>query len=108
MDVLDPLRLAAELTRTGEVWAEAEAAAQLLEETRKAVLAQIATRHDGSEAARDRMAHADAGYFEHVEKMVAARRAANLAKVRWIAVQTKLDMIRTAESSRRAEMRMAG
>ena len=100
-------RLYADLLETGETWADAQAAADLLTETRKPLLAELATQAmEKSEAARERLALAAPTYYQHVVKMVDAQHAANKAKVRYVAVQTLAEMLRTKESTRRAEMDM--
>ena len=100
-------RLYADLLETGETWADAQAAADLLTETRKPLLAELATQAmEKSEAARERLALAAPTYYQHVVKMVDAQHAANRAKVRYVAVQTLAEMLRTKESTRRAEMNM--
>jgi len=97
-DVYERFRLA------GENWANAEHAAQLLEETRKAVRAQIMTAFgDMSVNKAEMLAEADPGYFEHLQKMVDARRDANKARVNYDAIRAWVELVRSAEASKRAE-----
>ena len=44
--------------------------------------------------------------LEHVRKMVEARRKANQAKVEFEGIKTHMNLTRTYEASRRAEMQM--
>lgn len=104
----DPDKLFADLIEAGESWADREAAAQILEETRKPLLHKIGTESDQkAESARERVAYASADYDEHVHKMVDARQQANRAKVKYAAIQVLTELLRTRESTRRAEMGMA-
>lgn len=97
------------LVDLGEDWADKDAAASLLEETRKTLLAQLAAGVRASvksqaEAENYALAHYD--YNGHVEAMVEARRVANRAKVNYDAAKVWVEMARTAEATRRTEMRM--
>ena len=104
---LDGTRVYAELVATGTEWAEADAAASLLEETKKVTLAELKTRSgEKSDAARETEALASAPYRGHVEAMVAARRAANLARVKYDATKTLAEMRRTEAATRRVEMQL--
>lgn len=97
-EVYEKFRLA------GESWADKESAASLLEETRKAVRSQIMTAFgDMSVNKAEMLAEADPAYSEHLHKMVEARRIANTAKVNYDAIRVWVDMVRSAEASKRAE-----
>lgn len=105
---LDPARAYAEIISTGESWADAEAGASLLEETRKSVLAELKLRSDEkSDAARETVALASHNYRTHVETMVEARHKANLARVRYEAARTLAELRRTEAATRRVEMQLA-
>jgi hypothetical protein len=63
----------------------------------------------GSSVARaEAEAKASPAYQEHIDGMVAARAAANRAKVKLDAARAWFDAWRTQESTKRAEMHMAG
>ena len=103
----DPNELRQRLVDLGTAWAEANGAADLLEESRKSVLAQYALKMPGkSMAERESMALACEEYREHFRAMVSARTKANRARVEYDGARKWLDMVRTLESSRRAEMGM--
>ena len=103
----DPNELRQRLVDLGTAWAEANGAAELLEEGRKSVLAQYALKMPGkSMAERESMALACDEYREYFRAMVSARTKANRAMVEYRAAQTWIEMVRTLESSRRAEMGM--
>lgn len=102
----NPNEITERLRLAGEEWADCEAAASLLEETRKTVLAELMNQVEGSVAARESTALADPVYRLHLTNMVNARREANRAKVRFDSAKAWIELTRTAESSRRAEMRL--
>lgn len=100
----EPEKIYHQIVAAGEEWTDKDAAANLLEETRKTVLAELVNSSGaGSVAARESAALADAAYKLHVTKMVAARKEANRAKVKYDAVRVLAEMRRTQESTRRAE-----
>lgn len=105
---LDPDRIYQNLIDAGDAWAEADAAASLLEETRKSVLAKIQLECDAASiAAKEMYALADPEYRKHVEGAVSARKAANKAKVKYDSAKVLAELRRTQESTRRAEMNLA-
>lgn len=105
---MDPLKLQNEIIRAGEDWADKEAAASLLEETRKSVLAKCMNdAASTSIAGKEMHALADPEYRQFVEGMVSARKAANKARVRYDSAKIYAELQRTAESTKREEMRMS-
>lgn len=99
----DPQAIYQKLVEAGEDWADKEAAADLLEETRKTVLAELKNGFTGSDAERERNALAEPAYKLHITKMNAARREANRSKVRYDSMKVLAEMRRTQESTRRME-----
>ena len=104
--ILNPDKVYAELIEAGEAWADADAAANLLEEGRRPCLAQLMCEVQGSRAEAEQMALASRTYGDYLVKMVAARKEANIARVRYGAVQTLAELRRTQESTRRQEMKL--
>ena len=102
----DPERIYHNIVQAGDEWVDKESAADLLEETRKTVLAELVNKSEGSMAARESEAFASPVYKLHVTNMVAARKEANRARMRYEAVKVLADMRRSQESTRRAEMRL--
>lgn len=101
----DPAKFAQSIVARGELWADAEAAADLLEETRSTLLAKITKEHFELPAWKaEAAAKADPRYEDHVTKMVDARRLANLARVRYDGAKAMGEFARSAESTRRAEL----
>lgn len=95
------------LVDLGEDWADKDSAANLMEETRKTVLAELSAKsrpNCKSHAEAENAALADAAYAEHIRGMVEARRVANRAKVNYDAARVWVEMARTAEATRRHEM----
>lgn len=101
----DPDRFYSSVIEAGNDWADKNAAADLLEESKKSVLAELSTQAaGGSNAAKEAAALADASYRLHVTNMVAARREANRARVKYDAMKMLAELRRSQESTRRAEM----
>lgn len=102
-------RLSESIDTLGKDWADKQHAANLLEETKTIVRAEIAnrirsehphmTRRDAEIAAL-----VSAHYRDHVNSMVNAKRDANIARVNLEAVRARFEAMRTAEVSRRAEV----
>jgi hypothetical protein len=96
-----------EAESAGYAWADAKAAAQALEETRKSVLAQAMRSHlsEGLPTNKaETLALADEAYVEFITKMVKAGHAADRARVRWDILRTRIELIRTNASTERAAM----
>lgn len=107
--MIDHDKITQRLVQAGEAWAEAEAAAQLLEETRKPlkgnIMAELLAAGKAITAAES-LAYADTRYADHVKQMVQARHAANKAKVRYDSGKIFTELLRTKEATRRSEMQL--
>lgn len=102
---MNPDQIYEAIVKAGEDWADAEAAASMLEETRKSVLANLMNGASAaSAAAKEMLALADPEYRSFVESMVTARKAANKARVRYDSAKVLAELRRSQESTRRAEM----
>lgn len=99
----DPEAIYRRLEAAGEDWVDKNAAAEILEETKKTVLAERMAEFQGSTAERERNALADSVYKLHLTNMVMARKEANRARVKYDSVRVLAEMRRTQESTRRAE-----
>ena len=104
MSDFDPDAIYQKLVDAGEEWTDKDAAANLLEETKKTLLAELMTGLTGPNTERERCALADPIYGLHLKNMVAARKDANRAKVRYDSMKVLAEMRRTEASTRRAEM----
>lgn len=104
---MDAEKIYDSITKAGEDWADKQAAADLLEETRKSVLAKLMIEADSTtQAGREMHALAEPKYREFVEGMVSARKAANKARVRYDSAKVLAELRRSEESTRRAEMNL--
>ena len=102
-----PEELAATMEGLGSDWADKEAAANLLEETRKSIRAKLVLKYlPGAKAINkaEAMAEADAEYMKHIADMVDARRQATRARVKYDSYKIQIELIRSSESTRRAEL----
>jgi hypothetical protein len=104
---MDAEKIYAQVIKAGEDWADAEAAASLLEETKRSVLARLKNECPAaSDAAKEMYALAEPDYKKHIGDMIAARRAANKARVRYDSSKILAELRRSEESTRRAEMNL--
>lgn len=88
-------------------WVEKDSAANLLEETKSAVLSQMMARlGDIPVSHAERTVKSSDEWMDFVTKMVRAREAANLAKVRCEFIKMKFSEWQSANANRRAEMRL--
>lgn len=117
----DPHKLTADVIKSGEEWADQDAAAASLEETKKTLLAQLMLdyiQNGGSGAMGEKpkpmpasqaemRALADERYQQHLELMVQARREANRKRVRYDLGKMKLELIRSLQATLRNEIRIS-
>lgn len=106
---MNPDQIYRNLVTAGEEWADMNAAADILEESKKPVLSEITLGHlqtSKSVAEADTKAQASKEYREHLKAMVAARRAANRARVTYDSAKTLAELRRTEAATRRAEMQL--
>jgi hypothetical protein len=93
-----------QLNETGDAWVDKNAAAEILEETKKTVLAELMNALEGPKTEREARALADPTYKLHLTNMVTARKEANRARVKYDSMKVLAEMRRTEASTRRAEM----
>lgn len=106
---IDADALCDEAESAGMAWADAKAAADALEETKKSVLAQAMTGYMAEGMAGNKAeAHAlaDDAYVDFIRKMVAAGKARDRARVRYDILRTRIELLRTNASTERAAMSM--
>lgn len=104
MSDFNPEAIYQKLNETGDAWVDKNAAAELLEETKKTVLAEFICGYDsGPLAIREKRALSEPAYKLHIANMVAARKEANRARVKYDSMKVLAEMRRTQESTRRAE-----
>lgn len=105
----NPRELYDRVITTGEDWADKKAAYDLLDDSTKSVLAQLTgdrLPQEKSYAAAEGQARASSAFREHLAAVAAARRAFLVAQVRYDGAKMFVDLRRTQESNRRAEMRL--
>lgn len=111
----DPETLVEKVISAGEDWADKDAAASALEETKRTLLAALAMEYASKPTASGKplpqtqaesRALSDVRYKEHLEHMVQARRQANRARVRYDLGRMKLELMRSWMATARNEMRM--
>lgn len=108
MSQINPDKIHEKLVRAGHDWSEAEAIAELMEETKRIVISQLAAEcTESSMTAKEAYAHRHPEYKAHIEKMVNARKMANKARVEWISGQKWADLKQTQSANDRATMRSA-
>lgn len=95
--LIDGNKARQELLEAGEDWADKNAAAQLLEDTKSSFLSEliqgiIKADPKCSFAKAESEAKAEPDYQNHINKMVEARRVANKAKVRLDAAKALLEI----------------
>lgn len=106
---IDTDALCDEAESAGLAWADAKAAYEALEQTRKSVLAQGMKSHleDGMATNKaETMALADESYVDFLQSMVKAGHAADRARVRYDVLKTRIELLRTNASTERAAMSM--
>lgn len=95
------------LVKLGEEWADKDAAANALEESYRTVKAEALLDADGNTVSeREAQMLIDGRVAEHRDKMIEAKRESNRAKVRYDIGRVRVELMRTLESTRRAEMAM--
>ncbi len=92
----------------GVDWADKEAAAQLLEDTKSALLAQWETElGDIPKNRAEQTVKSSQRWMDQIEKIVEARRLANIAKVNLDVVRMRAWEHSNKEATQRAEMRLS-
>lgn len=102
---MSPDEIYEKMVAAGNEWADLNAAAEALEEGLKSVKAQLMVSSTHTTAAGKEMeALADESYRAYVKQMTNARKLANRAKVKFDSIKAWIELYRSAESTRRAEM----
>lgn len=102
----DLVRFAVESEKTGLEWADASALYDQLEDLKKVILSEAMPKQSKlgakmSQSEKEQIALSSEAYRKHLDGLAAARRAANIAKVKYVAAQAKLDAVRTLLSNKR-------
>lgn len=95
-----------QLYRAGMDWADKNAAANLLEETKSATLSQMMSQHSTLPISRaEMMVKSSAEWMQFIQKMVDARHKADLAKVRLEYLRARFQEWQSAEANHRVQAR---
>lgn len=100
--LLDASKLAAELRKRGDEWADTDAAFKALDDATKTILAEVFLGTDGTMAEREAKARASQTVKDHMKDVNEARQKANRARVAYDVYRTYVEMNRTNASSQRA------
>lgn len=105
---LDDNQTWAELYRlAGEAWADLDAAANLLEDTKSSVMAQRQAELGDIPVNRaEQIVKASPSWIEHIQVIVEARKKANYAKVNLEAVKMEFMIYNNREANARTEARL--
>lgn len=104
---MDTNEIFEKLEQAGMDWADKNAAADILEETKYSVLSECMGLHiEDSNAAAETKARRDPKFKNHLSVMVAARKEANKAKVKYESIKTWIDLRRTEEATERAKINL--
>lgn len=104
---IDPSEVYERFRKAGNDWAILNGLASLLEERRKPVRALIMVSYgEMSVNKAEMLAEADEKYMSHIEKMVKARTEADKARADYDAIKAWVELVRSAESTRREEMKL--
>lgn len=88
-------------------WVDADAAASLLEDTKSAVLSQrMQALAEMPVSKAEAIVKSSPEWQDHIEKMVAARKQANLLKVQLEYLRMKFSEWQSHEATKRQEMRL--
>lgn len=121
LNSFNPDDISRQIIEAGERWSDTDAAASLLEETRKSLLAKLTLQYveEGvpsskpgvppkpmSQTQAEAKALADERYQLHIRQMVDARKEANTARVRYDTGKLKVELLRSLQATLRQEMFM--
>ena len=103
----DNLPLSEQFRIVAKSWVDADAAANLLEETKSAVLARMMLSMGDMPVSRAEMqVKGSEEWREFISKMVEAREKASLLKVKMEYIRMRFHEWQSMEASKRAEMRL--
>ncbi len=106
---LDPAAIAHDIDEHGSDWAKKKHAADLLERSTTAVLAQLTNEQRRLDITLSRkeaedLAKGSKEYLDHIYASADARLASNLARVKYEAAQARFEALRSLEATKRTEI----
>lgn len=112
MKTIDPEKVFHKVNAAGQEWVEAQAKAQLYEDSEKSELSTITMNKlkagATSMAQAEAMARSDPDFKDYVKTKVLARKEANEAKVRYESAKIWWEAMRTQAATLRNELSMTG
>ena len=93
-----------EIQKVGKLYAVAKANADMLEESKKSVLASEASQYDWSEAYRERMARKSVKYKDFLKWWQQSKQKELELKYELIALQAQFDYFRSMNSVKKKEI----
>jgi len=107
MDAENNLPLSEQFRIVAKKWVDADAAANILEETKSAFLSkQMLSLGDMAVSKAEMLVKGSSIWHEHVTSMVKAREQASLLKVQMEYIRMKFHEWQSHEATRRAEMKL--
>lgn len=97
------------LLESGITWADTKSAFQALDSASSSVLADLTQFHrsaDISRAEAETIARASSAYKDHLNSVAAANKSYLRAEVKYKSLQVLIELRRSEESSRRAELKL--
>ena len=109
--LIDSDRMYHALVRAGEDWADKRSAYQLLEKNSKSILADLTKGFmndyaDRSKTEAEMEALASTAYRQHLQSVCDALKAYLRSEVRYDSLKTLVELRRSEESTRRAELQL--
>jgi len=102
-------KMYAKLLEVGDTWADAKAAWQALDDASSPVLADLTMTYLGNGGSRieaETLAKRSTQYRDHLTSVALAHKAFLRAQVRYDSLRTLIELRRSEESTRRAEMQL--
>ena len=105
--ILSNLPLSEQYRLIAKKWVDAKAAADLLEESKTAVLSQrMVSSGEQTVSKAEMLVKASSDWHEYLKTMVEARKTANMLKVQLEYIQMQFSEWQSSEATRRAEMKL--
>ncbi|MCP4523355.1 MAG: hypothetical protein GY828_03985 [Candidatus Gracilibacteria bacterium] len=99
-------QISQELYRVGKEYAQAKAKSEMLAESRKSVIAKIASEQEGSEATKERIARASPEYKEYLHGARGSRQRELELKYELDSLQMSFEYERSMNSLKKKEINM--
>lgn len=99
--MINPQEVYERLVTAGDDYADKNAAAEILEETKKVELARLMNGLEGSQAAKEAEALCNPLYCSFLGRMIEARKEANKAKVKYESAKMFAELLRTKAATER-------